>query len=290
MNPIISTGHMRSFLMVLPANLQPSERLPLLFMWHWLRGSPEDFLQKGEVQQAADQQRFIAVLPYSEGATLLGSFNLDWPFDITQPSSRMDEEFRFFDDMQACVQGQFNVNPSCVSTVGVSAGALFTDQLAQARSQRLASFISLSGGVGASIIKPWSGSMRHLPGIVLWGGDGPPTMDGVRDFLGCFGIGMDFSNASRELETHLTQENHFMIECIHNCGHVEPPINAQPGESKYAGLWGFAFNHPYWLTPGTSPYQMSGLPVELPPWCGMGAGSATPRSGPGCPPPTNPCP
>ena len=62
------------------------------------------------------------------------NLNTKWPFDITQSQTRMDEEFLFFDDMLACVEAQYHINTSCVSTVGVSAGALFTDQLAQARS------------------------------------------------------------------------------------------------------------------------------------------------------------
>lgn len=289
-NNITSTGHARQFILVTPTNMMAGEKLPVLFLWHWLGGSAQDFIDRGEIQTAADQQRFIAVAPVSEGADVFGtSFDVKWPFDITQSPQRMEEEFMFFDDMLACVEAQYTVNENCVSTVGVSAGALFTDQLAQSRSQRLSSFVSLSGGVGATIIKPWSGSTHVLPGVVLWGGDGPPSMDGVKDILGCFGIGMDFSVASKQLEASLGQEGNFFIECKHNCGHVEPPLEPPPGESKFAGIWEFAFNHPFWLAPGDSPYKMAGLPPSLPAWCGIGANSATPRSGDGCPPPENPC-
>jgi predicted esterase len=289
-NTITSSTKTRTFHFVVPANLQPTEKLPVLFMWYWLGGSADGFIQKGEVQQAADAQRFLAIVPESEGATIFGTnWNLRWPFDITQTQARMDEEFQFFDDMLSCAEQQFNVNQNCVSTVGVSAGALFTDQLAQARSERLASFISLSGGVGDNIIKPWSGSTHKLPALVLYGGDGPPAMDGVKDILGCLGIGMDFSVASNTLMDNLTSEGHFFVECKHNCGHVEPPITAPPGQSAYAGIWEFAFNHPFWLAPGDSPYK-NGLPATMPPWCGIGHHGATPRSGGGCPPAQNPCP
>jgi S-formylglutathione hydrolase FrmB len=288
-NTITSSGVTRTFLLALPANPMPGEKFPVLFMWHWLGGSAHSFLEKGNIQEAADQQRFIAVLPDSIGATVaFTSFNTRWPFDITQLPTRMDQEFTFFDDMLACVEQQYEVNQSCVSTVGVSAGALFTDQLAQARSDRLASFISLSGGVGDTIIKPWSGAAKKLPGVVLWGGDGPPSMDGNKDILGCFGIGMDFSVASNDLETGLVHDGHFFVECKHNCGHVEPPLDAPPGLSKYAGMWEFALNHPFWLPAGQSPWS-HGLPASLPAWCGIGADSATPRSGPGCPMAENPC-
>lgn len=290
-NTIVSTGHTRDFILVLPSDPQPGETFPVLFMWHWLGGSADGFLQKGDVQTAADQQRFIAVLPTAEGATVaLTSFNTKWPFDITQSQPRMDEEFTFFDDMLACVEAQYPVDQNCVSTIGVSAGALFTDQLAQARSNRLASFVSLSGGVGDTIIKPWVGTGTHkLPAVVLWGGDGPPNMDGNKDILGCFGVGMDFSVASRDMEAGLEQDGHFFIECKHNCGHVEPPLIAPPGESKYAGIWDFALDHPFWLNAGDSPFLSQGLPAGLPSWCAIGAGNETPRSGSGCPAAENPC-
>ena len=291
-NAITSTGHPRSFILVVPANPQPDEVFPVLFMWHWLGGSADKFLEKGDVQVAADQQRFIAVIPDSKGATVIGtSFDTRWPFDISQLAPRMTEEFKFFDDMLSCVNAQYSINRSCVSSVGVSAGALFTDQLAQARSEYLSSFISLSGGTGATWIKPWNGATHKLPAVVLWGGDGPPQMDGVKDILGCAGIGMDFMVASKTLEQGLTDDGHFFIECKHNCGHVEPPLDPPPGESKYAGMWEFAMNHPYWLPAGESPYKhMATLPASLPAWCAIGANSATPRSGGGCPEANNPCP
>jgi predicted esterase len=287
---ITTGGQQREFILVKPAVTDPGEKLPVLFMWHWIGGSAHSFLDKGEVQQAADDQHFIAVIPVAKGATVFGtSFNTRWPFDITQTQARMNEEFKFFDDMLACVEQQLPADENCVSSVGVSAGALFNDQLAQARSTTLASFLSLSGGVGNNIIKPWNGAARKLPGVVLWGGDGPPAMDGNKDILGCVGIGMDFSVASTTLESELAADGHFFIECKHNCGHVEPPLEPLPGESQYAGLWEFALNHPYWLPAGSSPFIEHGMPAAMPAWCGIGSGGATPRTGGGCPEAENPC-
>jgi hypothetical protein len=287
----IQTAHgPREFLLVLPDSAAEGEKLPVLFMWHWLGGSANKFLEKGDVQTAANDQHFIAVLPVSKGATILGtSFDTRWPFDITQSSSRMQEEFELFDNMLACVQAQFPTNNQCVSSVGVSAGALFNGQLAQARSTMLASFVSLSGGTSAQWIKSWNGAARKLPAVVLWGGDGSPSMDGNKDILGCFGIGMDFSVASRSLEDGLAEDGHFFIECRHNCGHVEPPLTPPAGESKYAGMWEFALDHPFWLATGESPYLTDGLPAAMPAWCAIGAGNSVPRSGGGCPDAENPC-
>jgi predicted esterase len=262
LNTFKSMGNDRSFLLVLPSNPDPAEKLPVIFLWHWLGGSADDFLEKGQVQAAADSQRFIAVIPQSKG-----DLQFQWPFDIQQKQARIDEEFTFFDDMLSCVSEQFSVNSNCVASGGVSAGALFTDQLAGGRGQYLSSILSLSGGVGG-VVRPWTQPDHRMAAMVLWGG---PTDQ-------CFGV-LNFETASKELEKGLDAGNHFYLECVHNCGHAEPPFEPAEGFTSFAALWQFVFDHPYWLKPGTSPYTSDGIPKVLPTWCGIGAGSAVPRTG-----------
>ncbi len=278
-----SSGKQRTFMLVLPDNMQPGEKYPILFLWHWLGGSAKSFYDKGDVQNAANAQRFIAVLPESEGAYIFGisAADMKWPYDVTQTPARVNEELTFFDDMLSCVSQQYNVNKNCVSSIGVSAGALWTDQLIGRRSEYLSSFESLSGGVGtpggtgAITIKPWTEWKHPIPGIVLWGG--PSDQCVLQQFAGL----------SHNLETALIKDGTFFAECIHNCGHAEPPFNPPSGYTTYAGLWQFVLDHPYWLPKGYSPYVANGLPVSDPPWCGLGPGSATPRTGT-CPPPACP--
>jgi predicted esterase len=269
-NTIVSSGVSRTFLLAIPAGLMPSEKLPVVFMWHWLGGSADAFRSKGQVQAAVDGQRFLAILPESKGDIVW-----KWPFDALQSNARMEEEYRFFDDMLACAAEQFNVNNNCVSSVGVSAGALFTSQLASGRAKTLASALVLSGGVGG-IARPWTTAPRKIPMLVLWGG----AMDN------CLGL-VNFQTSSKALETALVKDGHFLLECVHNCGHAEPPLEAPMMLSKYAAFWEFVFAHPYWLNTGDSPYKMAGLPPTFPSWCSIGMGSATPRTGmcpdkPGC--------
>lgn len=263
-NTFSSAGASRKFLLVLPSNLGPDEKPPVLFLWHWLGGSAEDFIDKGQIQQAVDDQRFVAVVPRAKG-----DIQFHWPFSVADSDARLSEELTFFDDMLTCVATACQANTSCVGSAGVSAGALFTDQLAARRSEYIASFLSLSGGVGG-VIKPWANPERKLPGLVLWGG---PTDN-------CFNL-LKFDQQSQVLEDNLTSQGNFFIECVHNCGHSEPPLD-QPadGSSIYAPLWGFVFDHPYWLADGQSPYKDFGLPANMPVWCGIGKGSATPRVGP----------
>ncbi|MDC3952783.1 hypothetical protein [Polyangium jinanense] len=259
----------RDFRLVVPTEILPDERLPVIFLWHWLGGSADDFFEKGQIQAAVDSQRFIAVIPESKD-----DITFKWPFDTTQTPARMEEEFVFFDDMLACVSAQFSVNKECVASAGVSAGALWTSQLAGGRGQYLSSIISLSGGTGG-LIKPFPNPEHRMPAIVLWGG---PTDN-------CFGV-MNFETASKDLEKNLAERGHFFLECVHNCGHAEPPIDAMNGLTSYASMWQFVLDHPYWLGAGESPYA-KGLPDIFPTWCDIGAASATPRegscpTGPGC--------
>jgi len=261
-NSIVTGGAQRAFVLVLPSVTQPQEKLPVVFLWHWLKGEAKQFVDRAEVQKAVDSQRFIGVVPEQKGDLLF-----TWPVEVTQPQSRIDEELLFFDDLLACVDSQLPVNRSCVASVGVSAGALWTDQLAHRRSEYLSSFMSLSGGVGGLMIKPWQKPARAVPGMVLWGG---PTDNCASVF--------SFQTLSKQLEKDLTDSGSFFLECVHNCGHSEPPF-ASGVSSKYQGLWDFVLDHPYWLPAGQSPYQTLGIPSSVPEWCGIGAGSAQPRTG-----------
>jgi predicted esterase len=262
LNTIDSSGDPREFLFIVPSDLQPEENLPVVFLWHWLGGDAQSFLEDGDVQNAVDQFRFVAVIPSSRGDLLF-----QWPFSIIDPAPRTEEEFVFFDDMLACVGEQYNVAEGCISSAGVSAGGLWTGQLASARGERLSSIMSLSGGTGGNVIKPWGGSPHKMPAMVLWGG----PMD--------FCVAVDFNVTSMDLENNLQKEGHFVLECIHDCTHAAPPFEVEAGETAFAPLWKFVLSHPYWLQDGESPYNTTGVPADMPDWCGIGVGGSTPRMG-----------
>jgi len=262
-NTIASVPGERQFILVVPTDLSESESLPVTFLWHWLGADASDFLEKGAVQEAVDQYRFIAVIPESKDDT-----QFKWPYSSLDSDARLEQEFEFFDDMLACVSEQFAVNESCVSSVGVSAGALFTAQLAGGRGEYLSSILVLSGGVGGNLIKGWKPAAHKMPAMVLWGGPDD----------NCFGV-MNFVETSHNLEQELTTDGHFLMECVHNCGHAEPPMETEGSTTKFGALWEFVLHHPYWLDDGASPYSSGGIPASIPEWCSIGMGTATPREG-----------
>lgn len=285
----------RRFLLVLPAEpARPGERFPLAFAWHWLGGSAAAMVERGRLQQTADQYRMVFIVPeakgdvtiFGSGIGLFGFATVPWPFMATTENRRVEEELVFFDDLLSCATAQLPINQDCVSTIGLSAGALFSAQLAAARGDYLASLVSLSGGVQSAkplgnllLLRPWSNAgasaTHRLPALVLWGGGGDECLT------------IDFASASRALESVLVANGHFLVECVHDCSHGLwfddglPPAAGEP--LPFASLVAFMLAHPYWLAPGASPYRLSGLPASFLPFCGVGAGHAVQRYGI-CPP------
>ena len=265
-NTISSMGNGREFIVVQPTDLQPDEILPVSILWHWLGGDAEAFLEQGDVQTAVDEFRFVALIPEEKGDLLFR-----WPFSAIDSDARMQEEFVFFDDMLACANETFNIEPNCVTSVGVSAGALWTAQLAAGRGEHLSSIVSLSGGTGG-LVKPWMGSVHKMPAFVLWGG----PMDTC--------VAINFEDTSQDLQAGLEGDGHAIIECIHNCQHGVPPFEQPDRTTAFAPMWKFLLDHPYWLEDGETTWE-AGFPENTPVWCDVGVGSATIREG-ACDPPS----
>lgn len=260
-----SSGANRKFLVYTPANLQPTEKPPVIFLWHWLGGDPEDMANVIDVQNVVDTRRFVAVIPSPKGDVLFR-----WPFEATQSQGRVDEELAYFDDMLACVGKALPINKECVASMGVSAGALWTAQLASLRSNRISSFVSLSGGTGG-VVRNWTPAAHPMPGLVLWGGKDDMYPKNVPI--------MNFEKASKNLEGSLVSGNHFLVECVHNCGHAVPPFDPPAqGTPKFDMVWNFILRSPFWLPAGASSLKGAALPSPAyPSWCAVGQGNAVPR-------------
>lgn len=262
---IMTNGVARQFILVAPENPPAGQKLPVVFAWHWLGAAADSFFRSDiQIQDIANKRNIVFIVPEKKGDD-----KFDWPYALYISDARVEEEARFADDALACVAQTWSVDKNCVATMGVSAGALFTSQLAQVRSNRLSSFVSLSGGVG-DVARGWNGAKvdRALPGMVVWGG----PLDNL--------LIIDFVKESKNLEAAMVAGGHGIVECVHNCGHGAPPLGEPPaGAPHFDMVWQFILDHPYWTTPGASPYEGSPLPSAFPSWCGVGKGSATPRTG-----------
>lgn len=258
---IESLGYSRQFMVVKPTTIMPGETLPVVFIWHWLGGDAADVHEKLQLQNAVDLRRFIAVVPEAKGDIIFR-----WPFGKSQPAERLAEELRFFDDMLACVGQQLAADKNCVSTMGISAGALMTAQLASRRSHVLSSFVSLSGGVGG-LARDWTPAPRKLPALVMWGGPDDMYPDDIPL--------AHFDQLSQQLEAGMS--GHLVMECVHNCGHDLPPFDPPlAGAPEFDLIWRFLLDHPFWLPAEQSVYRQV-MPPAAPAWCALGVGAAAPR-------------
>lgn len=250
-------GQTRQFRLIVPRNYDGAEAWPVLFAWHWLNASSGSFVRTGEIESAAEEMRFIAVLP--DG---LSSYVFDWPFAEVWG---VPGELTFFDDMLSCVSQQLRVDPRRVYGAGVSAGALWLTYLTTTdRADYFAAVDVMSGGLG-EVPFAWRmeyAPQRHkFPALVLWGG---PS-----DWLG-----LSFSEASTRYRDALIADDHFVVQCVHSAGHAVPPVEAPAdGGTRFRPLWRFLLDHPYGSAPGASPYFTTGLPAGMPSWCDI----ASPR-------------
>jgi hypothetical protein len=261
LNTAFPTGSQaRDFRVLVPKSYDGSKAYPVVFAWHWLNASGNSFIDQGELETAADQMKFIAIVPEKlQNADGKKTYQFDWPFVETWGAPA---ELTFVDDMLACVSQQLKVDPAGVYGIGVSAGALWVTYLStQPNVSHFAGIESLSGGLGSDPFgawkMPWVAQPNKFPALVLWGG---PTDSLV----------VNFEAASKLYRDDLRKDNHFVVECTHDAGHAMPPIpEPTDGTTRFACLWRFMLDHPYGLLPGESPYTKTGLPPVFPSWCSI---------------------
>lgn len=241
----VAGGLTREFALLLPAEADETGTYPLLFAWYHISGNAMDFVDQLDAQALADAGRSIIVVPQDSGM-----FEATWP-DTPLDIAQSGVDLAMFDDLYACLSQQFPINSQCVSSIGVSAGGLWTSYLGTVRGQYLASNLTISGGHPSEFTGPWWpwNSPRPYASLVLWGG--PSDV-----------LGIDFHAASLNLVGNLSGSGHFVLRCEHTGGHGVPPVG--DGDPLQTALH-FARNHPYWLD-GDSPLD-AGLPAFYPSYC-----------------------
>jgi hypothetical protein len=240
-----SGGLAREFALIVPNDVDDTGTYPLVFAWYHISGNAMDFVDQVSAQALADASRSIIVIPQDSGM-----FEATWP-DTPLDIAQSGVDLALFDDLHACISQQFPINTQCVSSLGVSAGGLWTSYLATVRGQHFAANLTISGGHPSEFIGPWWPWMSPRPyaGLVLWGG--PSDV-----------LGVDFHAASLNLVGELSGSGHFVLRCEHMGGHGVPALG--DGDPLRTALH-FVRNHPFWLN-GASPLDM-GLPEFYPSYC-----------------------
>lgn len=230
-----SGGVGRSFKLVMPDGVEPEAAAPLVFAFHGIGGSSDQFLVTNPLAPAAADAGAILVVP--EASELGGAVSWD-PY--SNPATNKD--LVFFDDMVTCLSEQFPVDPERVHVMGFSNGGLMTGMLLTLRSNVIASAAPFSGGLGQA----FPDDARAIPTIMTWGGP-----DDI-------GTGTDFALLADEMQGTLSERAHPLVVCEHDRRHA---IDAD----WWPWVMRFFADHP--RTEGGAPYAGTDLPDVFPDWC-----------------------
>lgn len=264
-------GVKRQFWLGSPAGLAPQDGpWPVVFLWHGFVGVA--FSEQGDTHafdfhaflatHVADvRMPFLLVTPLADGVAFL-----DWNI-LDTPSGDGNPDVRLFDEVLACLDARFGVDPDRVHSLGFSAGAIMTNLLGMTRGERIASLLTWSGAYLAnpandtgdfSVYWPEVGPSRGYVQLVFRGG--------VNDVWEALTLRADFDTWTRNDIPWLNGLGHDVIDCPHQWGHMPP----RPYETLHDYVISFFRDHPRGVT--ESPWAL-GMPDSLPVACTHHAGT-----------------
>jgi predicted esterase len=243
-NDITTSGDSRDFSLFLPANPAGA---PILFLWHGLGDSADNFASSMGASQIARQYGAIVVVPsMAPGGGLLGPI---WSFPSSLGGAPAEQDLTLFDDILGCVDSQYDIDNRRVYSAGFSAGAIWTTYLTMNRAGLLASTAIFSGGVNAQLTFPYASSDYPLPVFMSHGGTSD-TFNGLLQFMPMM----------MTLSEGLATDGHFGLLCTHTEGHtITNEIVLSAYDFIFRNEWGT----------GTSPLATDGIPASYPSTCAV---------------------
>ncbi|HTK77000.1 MAG TPA: hypothetical protein VL371_17165 [Gemmataceae bacterium] len=211
----------------------PGPTAPMLFYWHGTGSTSAEFglvtpqLRDGIVQEGG----VIVSFQGTTGGNIWSGTAIFGPGDLD-----------LTDQLLACAVKNHNVDPRRVFTTGCSAGGLFADAMAAARSNYIAAAASNSGG--------W------VTNVAFQNDYTPPLMT-IHGAPGRDVVIVDFSVASATADKAFKDRGAFVINCNTGAGHCG-------GGGLAPNIWDFFKAHPYGVEP--EPWE-SGLPAGFPDIC-----------------------
>jgi len=228
-NSLATEGGSRSFDVYVPARGAGG---PLLF---WYYGTGDNAANYTWMQSVATQYGMTVVVPRAKGDNLF-----EWPI---MSSNAPGAELGFFDDMVACVDDSYGIDPNRIYVSGFSAGALWSTYLVMQRSDFIASAAIFSGGTG-SLVRRYETPSHPTPILGLFGGD-------TDVYAGL----VNFKQQMSEFMDGLVADGHFVVGCDHGLGHTVPSDAFDWGlDYVLAQTWG-------------EPPAFDAVPSTLPSYC-----------------------
>lgn len=237
--PKIETSE-RVFNLVLPSGEMPESGWPVIFSWHGVGDTMENFKNLLDPHVDNKIMSFIAVTPENDPEySMSGQIpkGIDWDIlDITDGSV----DALFFDEILACLKENYKIDENRIYSTGFSAGAINVNALGILRSEVLASVLTYSGGylgnnkdqldTAASIVS-WPSLYTENRYVEM------RVHGGENDFFDLSVTKIHFDEMAENDQYMLNNKGHDAIICSHDKGHVVDGVSVQ-------GLLTFFRDHP----------------------------------------------
>ncbi len=215
----------------------PGKNGPLLFYWH------------GTLQSASEARRMIPAAVRAEiveSGGIIAAFNGSQSGggggDCSGTAAHNQADFNAADQIAACAVRDHGIDPRRIYTTGCSAGGLQSGCMAMMRSSYIAAAAPNSGGI---------------VGRPRWQDMGKPAIFSMHGGPGDMVI-VTFSQTSMALNSAVSTQGGFVVNCNHGGGHCSAPSALQ------TAAWKFMKEHPYGTT--MSPWA-GGVPSGVPDYC-----------------------
>lgn len=214
---------------------------PVVFYWHGTTNAPaqaEYALGRAQIDAILAQGGVVIAPEHDPAAGILPWFLAD---------GVRDDDLRVADELLACAAMRVGVDARRIHSVGLSAGGFHTSVMSLRRASYLASVVSYSGGLTATMAPTSDAPGARFAALVLHGG----ADDKVFPYV--------LQTTSERYVDFIKVRGHFPVLCDHGQGHDIPA-------AVRASAWRFLQDHPYGATP--SPYA-TGLPAGFHPSCAL---------------------
>lgn len=246
-----SFGESRSVRIYLPPE---PDGAGVLYMWHGMGDSVSNFSAAMQAQYIAESYGWIVVVPaVMPSDSFLPAL---WGFPSLL-GGVPDADLALFDDLAACLDHTWQIDPERIYTMGFSGGALWSTYLLLHRSEVLAGAMILSGGVSpAEQDSPttfyYEPPLRDVPVFLAHGGQ--------TDIYDALVIQIEFDTMTETLADQLVADDHFTILCRHGVGHYF---------TQGVAVSGFQFLSAHTWKNTTSFWQENGLPSSFDSSCAI---------------------
>jgi predicted esterase len=252
-------GRKRSFILRLPNGVDESDKWPVVFSWHGMGDTAQNFdsLFAGLVNNA--DFPFILVTPEDTNAAIAGGMMIiDWDVAAV-PNGEKNIEARLTDTVLECLESRWGVDEDHIHAAGFSMGSFVVDLLGSVRADIFASLATYSGGYGNNPAN--NATMGAMAIFINWPAYNDQgnqysqlmTHGGESDVYDAAVVQVNFKKLTENDMSFLNEKGHDVVLCTHEGGHTNGGVSS-------AGMIKFFADHPYGQT--DSPYS-SGMDSEF---------------------------